>query len=301
VTYSPGFSFNSPFGPPPTAEIDPQTGRLHFNAPNIGVFVIAISVFEYRNGVLIAENKKDLQLRVLQCFPQNDPPLIDHVFSPQDSVVGDTVILYATDTTCYHVTLFDPDSSQLVIQPLSAIFTGPDAPTLTISGSNPMEIDICWDSRCEFSGTSLELILMGYDITNCPVYNAAFDTVYIKIIPPPEIRPEVNHLLPPQNPLGPDTLLVEVDSTMCFSMWVVDTVGGNGPQSHGPVFFPRWEQSGQSGPDGLRRGRLRKPRASLSPRCSWRIGGRMPAGQFFTGHFIYLCPSGAQSTPYCSA
>jgi gliding motility-associated-like protein len=232
VTFAPGFSFNSPFGLPPTAEINSQTGRLHFNAPNIGVFVIAISVFEFRNGILIAENKKDLQLRVLQCFPQNDPPIISHTFSPQDSVVGDTVVIIATDTACYHVTIFDPDSSQLAIQTLSAIFTGPDAPTLTVTGNNPLEIDICWESDCGFAGTSIELILMGYDLTNCPIYNPAFDTVYIKIIPPPETRPEVGHQLPPQNPLGPDTLLLEVDSTACFPMWVLDPLGGNGPISY---------------------------------------------------------------------
>lgn len=229
VTFLPGFSFGSPFGAPPTAQINAQTGRLHFRAPAIGVFVIAISVFEYRNGLLIAENKKDLQLRVLQCFPQNDPPNISHVFAPTDSVRGDTVILYARDTTCYHVTIFDPDSSQLAFQTMSAIFTGPDAPTITTSGTNPLELDICWDSDCDFIGASLELILMGYDLTNCPIYNPAFDTVYLRIIPPPDAPPMVTHVLPPTNPLGPDTLLLEVDSIACFTAWVVDSFGGNGP------------------------------------------------------------------------
>lgn len=229
VTFVPGFTFSSPFGFPPTAEIDAQTGLLHFHPPSIGVYVIAISVFEYRNGVLIAENKKDLQLRVLQCFPQNDPPTINHVFSPTDSVVGDTVVIYATDTACYHVTIYDPDSSQLAVQPISAIFSGPDAPSISIMGTNPLEIDLCWDSRCDFTGTSLELILMGYDLANCPIYNPAFDTVYIKVIPPPEAFPILSHQFPPSNPLGPDTLYLEVDSVACFSWWIVDTLGGNGP------------------------------------------------------------------------
>jgi gliding motility-associated-like protein len=229
VQFLPGFTFGSPFGPPPTAEIDRITGRLHFNAPSIGVFVIAISVFEYRNGILIAENKKDLQLRVLQCYPQNDPPIISHTFSPTDSVVGDTVVIEATDSACYRVTIFDPDSSQLAVQAISAIFSGPNAPTLTLSGTNPLFVDICWDSQCEFAGSNFELILMGYDLANCPIYNPAFDTVYIKVIPPPDAPPVVNHLLPPTNPLGPDTLLLEVDSNACFFVWIVDTLGDNGP------------------------------------------------------------------------
>jgi gliding motility-associated-like protein len=229
VQFLPSFSFTSPFGLPPTAEIDRFTGQLHFKAPNIGVFVIAISVFEYRNGILIAENKKDLQLRVLQCFPQNDPPIISHAFSPSDSVNGDTLVIVATDTACYRVTIFDPDSSQLAVQALSAIFSGPNPPTLTISGTNPMFVDICWESDCEFAGTSFELILMGYDLANCPIYNPAFDTVYIKIIPPPLALPDLGHQLPIGNPLGPDTLYLEVDSNACFSVWILDTLGGNGP------------------------------------------------------------------------
>lgn len=229
VQFLSGFTFGSPFGPPPTAEINRFTGRLHFKAPSLGVFVIAISVFEYRNGVLIAENKKDMQLRVLQCYPQNDPPIISHTFSPADSVVGDTLVIYAIDTGCYRVTLFDPDSSQLAVQAISSFFTGPNAPTVTISGTNPMFVDICWVSNCTFSGTEIELILMGYDLANCPVYNPAFDTVFIKVIPPPNAPPVVNHALPPTNPLGPDTLLLEVDSNACFFAWIVDTLGGNGP------------------------------------------------------------------------
>jgi gliding motility-associated-like protein len=229
VAYNGGFTFPSPFGVPPTASIDPQTGLLHFNAPNLGVFVVAISVFEYRNGVLIAENKKDLQLHVLQCFPQNQPPTITHTFSPGDSVLGDTIVIVAKDTTCYHITITDPDSTHLAVQPISTIFSGPDAPSVSISGLNPLEVDICWDSRCDFAGSNIELILMGYDLSNCPIYNPAFDTVYIKIIPPPDVTPVLTHVLPPNNPLGPDTLRVEVDSIGCFVIWIADSSRESGP------------------------------------------------------------------------
>ena len=232
VTYN-GASFNeqNPFGPGSTS-IDPQSGLLRIHAPATGVYVIAISVLEYRDGLLLSENKKDMQVHVINCLPQNDPPDITHQFQPTDIVRGDTIILEALDTTCYSVTLSDPNNNQLEIQPVSAIFSGADAPSLSITGTNPVLVEVCWESDCEFTGSTIELILMGYDITNCPIYNPVFDTIYIQINPPLGARPGVGHLLPPGNPLGPDTLLAEVGAPSCFDLWVIDTSGINGSESH---------------------------------------------------------------------
>ncbi|MEM7035418.1 MAG: gliding motility-associated C-terminal domain-containing protein [Bacteroidota bacterium] len=228
VTYSsPAFTATDPFGPN-SASIDPATGVLRIEAPNIGVYVVAISVFEYRNGVLLSENKKDLQIHVVQCLPQNDPPDIAHVFNPQDSVNGDTLILNSVDTTCYTVTVSDINGDSLAAQPISAIFSGANAPTVNITGSNPLTLDVCWESNCDFSGATIELIIMGWDLANCPIYNPGFDTVFIRILPPPDVIPDVDHQLPPSNPMGPDTMVVEVGSTGCFDMWITDTIGLGG-------------------------------------------------------------------------
>jgi gliding motility-associated-like protein len=232
VTYNgPTYNDQNPFGPN-SASIDPQSGLLRVHAPATGVYVIAISVFEYRNGNLLSENKKDLQIHVINCLPQNDPPLISHVFLPTDSVRGDTIVIEALDTTCYTVTLSDPNNNQLEIRPVSAIFTGADAPSLSITGTNPVNVEVCWDSDCDFAGSTVELILMGYDLTNCPVYNPVFDTIYIQIDPPLSGRPGVGHLLPPNNPGGPDTLYAAVGQPGCFDLWVTDTVGIGGSESY---------------------------------------------------------------------
>jgi gliding motility-associated-like protein len=196
------------------------------------VYVVAISVLEYRNGILLSENKKDLQLHVLQCLPQNQPPAIQHVFEPTDSVSGDTLILQVNDTTCYQVVVTDPDFSPLNAQAISAFFTGPNAPSVHVSGTNPLLIDICWIPTCDFVGQDFELVIMGYDEDNCPIYNPAFDTVFIKVLPPLNASPIVGHDLPPNNPFGPDTLLLEVDSNACASLYIVDPSANSGPFSY---------------------------------------------------------------------
>ncbi|HHG83417.1 MAG TPA: hypothetical protein ENJ82_01610, partial [Bacteroidetes bacterium] len=232
VTYSSAaFNAQNPFGPN-SAFIDRATGLLRFSPPQVGVYVVAISVLEYRNGVLISENKRDVQVHVVQCLPQNDPPVISHTFSPSDIVSGDTLIISSIDTTCYRVTVLDSNGNPVQAQPVSVIFSGPDAPTVTIQGNNPLEMDICWNSDCDFAGTTIELIIMGWDLANCPVHNPAFDTVYIRIEPPRDAYPSIGHQLPPGNPSGPDTLLIDYNNQACWTGWVADTANIDGALQH---------------------------------------------------------------------
>lgn len=222
VPYSFGYSPTDPFGPN-TATIDANTGWLTFEAPNPGVFVVAVSVFEYRNGVLLSENKKDLQIHVINCLPQNDPPTIAHDLTGLNTI-GDTILIEASNDFCYSATLTDTNQNPLNVLPVSVISSGSGSPTLTITGNVPgrLDMDICWEPGCEFNGADVELILMGYDETNCPIYNPAFDTVYVRILPPPDVIPLVEYDLSPVNSIG-DTIIAEVNDAFCFEWLVADT------------------------------------------------------------------------------
>lgn len=65
VSYSFPFSGDSPLGAQVT--IDPKTGHISGIAPDEGVYVVTVCVDEYRNGVRIATQKKDLQIKVGDC------------------------------------------------------------------------------------------------------------------------------------------------------------------------------------------------------------------------------------------
>lgn len=221
-----GFNPQNPFGPN-TATIDPATGWLTFTPPQIGVYVVAISVIEYRNGVAIAENKIDFQIHAIPCLPMNDPPVISHDFGTQPSS-NDTIFVDALDTTCYTVTVTDTNlTDSLLAQLLSSTFSsGSPTPTVSFSGSNPLLIDVCWVPGCRYSGQTVELIISAADISDCPNHNNVFDTVYISIIPPPPVRPTVDYDLTAA-PSVADTIILEVDESMCFDWWVTDTLGHN--------------------------------------------------------------------------
>jgi hypothetical protein len=68
VPYSSGFSGSSPLGPGVT--INPVTGLISGTAPSTpGEYVVTVCVNEFKNGVLIASNRKELHIKVAIARP----------------------------------------------------------------------------------------------------------------------------------------------------------------------------------------------------------------------------------------
>ncbi len=66
-----GVPYLDPYGPSsplgPTVNINPVTGQMCGTAPAPGIYVVTVCVTEYRNGVAIATQRKDLQIKVGDC------------------------------------------------------------------------------------------------------------------------------------------------------------------------------------------------------------------------------------------
>src|SRR5438876_3353579 len=75
VPYASPFSADQPMGSGVT--INPKTGLVTGIAPDAGIYVMTVCVNEYRNGLLIATQRKDLQIKVGDCSiaAANLPPL----------------------------------------------------------------------------------------------------------------------------------------------------------------------------------------------------------------------------------
>lgn len=66
LVYSTDFSGGAPLGPNVT--IDPRTGIISGTAPSRpGKYIVSVCAMEYRNGVLIATSKKEVQVEVANC------------------------------------------------------------------------------------------------------------------------------------------------------------------------------------------------------------------------------------------
>lgn len=86
VPYEVGFSATNPTpnqslnpGNVP-ASLNPISGELAFTCVNIGNYVVKVLVKSYRQGILIAEVEREMQLMVLPCSGLNNPPTISAPF-----------------------------------------------------------------------------------------------------------------------------------------------------------------------------------------------------------------------------
>jgi len=155
---TPPFSASNPLGPGVT--INPTTGLITGIAPAAGIYVVTVCVTETRNGVVIATQRKDLQIKVGNCdlatpllnprptscdgstlnFQNDDPtpsPLIISYFwdfgvpwlTDDTSVLPSPTYTY-TDTGVYTVKLITnknqicSDSATLVVRVYPGFFPG---------------------------------------------------------------------------------------------------------------------------------------------------------------------------------
>jgi hypothetical protein len=222
-TFAAGYGWANPFGPGPIS-LDPQTGFLSLVPPTPGIFVVAISVFELRNGQLLSEQKRDFQIHVVPCIDQGDPPVISHDLSglPHN---GDTICIEANEPFCYPILVTDTDTSDI----LRAFAVSPqfnNGATFTWAGENPLRGFVCWDPGCEYVNSTVPLIVGARDTGDCPSVQSVYDTVWIKINSPPNTPPVITSNLAGFSMVG-DTIVVEPEDSLCIPFVVTDVNTGD--------------------------------------------------------------------------
>ena len=217
VVYAPGYSAQQPFGPSGICQINPQTGLLHVKAPNPGLYVVVISVFEYRDGQLLSEVRRDMQFYVSPCRVPSPPPLVSHDLTGL-STRGDTILIPPQQGYCYQVTVQDtappPDGAQLSYQLIA-----PSGNTsIQILSQNPLTLQICRQETCNDTGRTFPLIVIGQKTERCGT-TFARDTIYVQILSPPP-RTLTQSVEPLSLPLTQGVYEVPLDSTACTTFWL---------------------------------------------------------------------------------
>ncbi|MDX2249220.1 MAG: gliding motility-associated C-terminal domain-containing protein [Bacteroidia bacterium] len=183
-----GFSAQTPFGQG-NFSINSQTGLISLTPIQEGLFVFTTSVREYRNGVLLSENRRDFQVKVVECLPQGTLPVISHDLSGWSNSGNDTLFVQSADSFCYSISLFDSASADFVefFPASSSLGIGgamkPPFAQLSSSGKNPIQGEICWRPSCELAGDTIPIIVGGRDLKDCFGTNQVFDTVWVVVLP----------------------------------------------------------------------------------------------------------------------
>ncbi|MEP7169169.1 MAG: hypothetical protein ABI855_07330, partial [Bacteroidota bacterium] len=148
--YNAGYSVTQPFGAGGYANIDVNTGQTSYYIPNQGFFVVVIEIQEYRNGILIASVRRDLQLIAIPCPPNNVPVL--------STVNGSGTTNYTINegqTLCFPITFTDANGDSLWLTSTGNIFNSaivnPPATLSNASGSGIVTSQFCWSTDCNQS------------------------------------------------------------------------------------------------------------------------------------------------------
>jgi gliding motility-associated-like protein len=203
VDYTPGgFSAINPFSYFGNATIDMNNGVATYFSLQQGTFVVCVLVKEFRNGNLISETYRDLQLLFNNCPNNYAPNLVDNLQRNYSVTQGDTL--------CFPIRFRDPENDSVFIEAYGDIFDPllVDTPAsffISDIDSNQATGNFCWTIPCNMDTGTYAFFMKSYD-NGCPPKDR-YEFYTIRITPP--IAPML---------LGADTACKGTDSVL---YWMV--------------------------------------------------------------------------------
>ncbi len=186
INYQTGFNLANLLGTGSYSSIDPQTGLTTFLTNTAGIFVAAVEIKEFRNGIVIGVTRRNMQLISDNC-PNNNQP--NQNTSNLDSTAT-TPLNYEVEAglnICFDLEYDDLDNDPLEFSATRDIFnsslTNPPATvTSPITGIGSVTGTICWNTTCAQGNTVPYLINVVVSDSNCPPLPLPQE-VYIRVIP----------------------------------------------------------------------------------------------------------------------
>lgn len=223
VPFEPGFSYSSPTPDASfnasnvAAQIDGSSGELSFTSFNVGNYTIKVSVKSYRNGILIAEVEREMQVVVTACTATNNAPVINGPFAGglfETTVNAGTLVNFNLSSTDIEVLQDGSPQSNLLsasgpmfgtnftstsgcgISPCATLNSTP-----IISGVQGVSTTFNWQTDCDHlvgaDGNAQDLIpyhfVFRIQDDYCQVPKVSYATVTINVVNPGVIQaPAIN-------------------------------------------------------------------------------------------------------------
>ncbi|MCB0773655.1 MAG: hypothetical protein KDB93_09795, partial [Flavobacteriales bacterium] len=247
IAYKPGFS---PAQPVPGTMLNATTGQLTFTPPAIGKYVFVVQVDQYdANGVLIGSVMRDIMLVSMACTgsapaPQG-PAQLTGPAGPGDPP-GPNVLLTGVNAievcdgmpVCFSIGFEDQDAADVLAISSQAATLMPGS-TVSITGTNPSMVTVCWTGDINYSPVNL---LFQVNDGACPIMNTASVGIIITSVSP----------LPGIPDPGTNSSAQICPTAAPFDL--IDYLGGNpnttgswtgpGGNPHGPQFDPALDPVG---------------------------------------------------------
>lgn len=186
IIWAPPFSlFDVCAGTVPVT-LDPQSGLMEGTADVIGIYAIAVTVYEYRNGVQIGATRREIEFTVIPCN-DNGLPQIQTSFNDLDTTV------HASDTLCFFLMATDPDGDTISMIHSGEIFA--NDPSLSINAPYAQSVDstsvgavivpFCWYTSCDQSRDSAYVVTYEATDNGCPLPAMIRKRIRITVLPLP--------------------------------------------------------------------------------------------------------------------
>lgn len=174
------------------------TGELSVKADNQGIYAIAVVVHEFRGGVEIGLIRREIEFNVIVCN-QNAVPQISYSNinsgnpNAGNGVATNNVVnfeIYETDSLCFDLVIKDNDT--LTVTYSGDVFSGsgigaPYATTQNANGTGTIQAGFCWTTSCNHARANPYYVAYRVVDTGCPLPYDRADTVYITVLPIPEV------------------------------------------------------------------------------------------------------------------
>ena len=178
VTYAASHNVFNPFGVGGVCTINPNTGLVKVMCPQAGLYAIAVEVSSFRNGSLVSIVRRDIELIVLNCPPNQLPQL----------AISGGITSYAVDEG--NAISFDipyTDSDSMYFKAKGGIFGGVSvpAPYATLSpaqGKDTVSSTFSWNTSCDHGKSTPYFFTVEVEDNGCP-YKTAITIFQIFVIP----------------------------------------------------------------------------------------------------------------------
>lgn len=186
--WQPPFSINGICGTTMPLVINRQTGLAEGQTDGTGLYAMAVSVKEYRNGIQIGEIRREIEITAIPCSGNTPPNL-------SANVVNKNYELYAGDNLCFNVTANDPNNDSLFLNYSGEIFANfpnttiqaPYAISYDTVGQSSVSTTFCWNTSCNQGRDSAYLITYELSDNGCPLPLTSIGKFSILVRPTPII------------------------------------------------------------------------------------------------------------------
>ena len=148
ITFATGYNQAQILGSGGSTFINASSGLTKYFFPLQGFYVVAIEIREYRNGMLIASTRRDLQFVSIACTPNTTPQITAAGSSGVYSVVEGQSI-------CFNVTFTDADGDSLYLFAggplLDPSAVTPAGSIANAQGVGSVSSQFCWTTVCGMS------------------------------------------------------------------------------------------------------------------------------------------------------